>query len=41
MGIDGEIPKQKANNEKAELIKFNAYKWESHCRGIFQLPIAA
>ena len=25
----------------AEVIDFNSHRWQKHCRGLFQLPVAA
>ncbi len=40
-GIDGAIPLQKSENSPAMIISLNHYRWKKHCRGLFQLPIAA
>jgi putative transposase len=41
MGISNNTPYQKYSNKKINTIKLNIYGWKSHCRGLFQLPIAA
>jgi len=41
MGIGGKTPLQIAENNKANIINIKKYSWKSHCRGLFQLPIAA
>ena len=40
-GIDGLVPLQKAEGESGAAISINHYRWEKHCRGLFQLPIVA
>jgi hypothetical protein len=29
------------NPESGKIISINEYRWEKHCRGLFELPIAA
>jgi len=41
MGLDGSIPNLIAENKKPTVINIKSYRWKSHCRGNFQLPIAA
>ncbi len=41
MGLNGDIPNYVSQNKKLNVININKYRWESHCRGLFQLPIAA
>ena len=41
MGLDGSIPIQISKNRTSNIIDFKKYRWEKHCRGLFQLPIAA
>ena len=41
MGLQGGIPKQIAENKKSNVINIRNFHWKSHCRGLFQLPIAA
>ena len=41
MGIKGDTPKQVSENKKSNVININHFRWESHCRGLFQLPSAA
>lgn len=40
-GIDGLLPSKKADEKPVNVILFNNYRWEKHCRGLFELPIAA
>ena len=40
-GIDGITPLQKATEKSGAVISINHYRWEKHCRGLFELPIAA
>jgi len=41
MGIKGDTPRQVSENKRPNAIKLNHFQWESHCRGLFQLPTAA
>ena len=40
-GINGNTPRQKASEQSSTVISLNHYRWKKHCRGLFQLPIAA
>ena len=40
-GIDGITPIQKAEEKSDTVISINQYRWEKHCRGLFELPVAA
>ena len=37
-GRDGATPMQAPRNE---VVDINKYRWKKHCRGLFELPIAA
>jgi putative transposase len=37
-GRDGDTP---MNTTGGNVIDINNYRWEKHCRGLFQLPLAA
>ena len=37
-GRDGRIPDEPVENE---VVDISHYRWEKHCRGLFQLPVAA
>ncbi len=39
--LDGITPDAKAANRGRTNAKLNDYRWESHCRGLYQLPAAA
>jgi transposase InsO family protein len=41
MGINGKIPVKLASEQQQNVIDVKNYRWQSHCRGLFQLPIAA
>ena len=41
MGLQGDIPNLICENKKSNVIDIKHYRWKSHCRGLFQLPIAA
>ena len=40
-GIDGNTPLQKSDDKPSNIISLKNYRWKKHCRGLFQLPIAA
>lgn len=40
-GIDGKTPSHCANEQQISSISINRFQWKRHCRGLFQLPIAA
>ncbi len=39
--LGGDTPAEVAGNVTKLPIKLNNFRWQTHCRGIFQLPIAA
>lgn len=39
--LSGDTPKEKCKNTNGDVIAMSDFKWKSHCRGLFQLPIAA
>jgi putative transposase len=39
--LDGVTPAEKSGGESNEPAKLDCYRWESHCRGLFELPAAA
>ena len=39
--IDGLSPLQKADEKSSTVVSIHDYRWKKHCRGLFQLPIAA
>jgi transposase InsO family protein len=39
--LDGSIPAIRAGMENSNLIDIRDYRWQSHCRGLFQTPMAA
>lgn len=39
--LDGITLDAKTTNQGQTLAKLNDYRWESHCRGLYQLPAAA
>ena len=41
MGIDGDTPNQVSENKKPNVIDIKSFRWKTHCRGLFVLPIAA
>jgi len=41
MGLDDSIPNLISENKKTNVIDIQKYRWKKHCRGLFNLPIAA
>jgi len=39
--LDGKTPLEVTRELRSQPIALEAYKWQDHCRGLFQLPIAA
>ena len=37
-GRDGRTPDE---TDEQKVVNINQYRWEKHCRGMFQLPVAA
>ena len=40
-GLNGQVPDPRAGSEVQPAVCLDDYRWKSHCRGLFQLPIAA
>ncbi|HIL68690.1 MAG TPA: transposase [Verrucomicrobia bacterium] len=40
-GIQGDIPDHEARDEKSPAVSLHDFAWESHCNGLFQMPMAA
>ncbi len=41
MGLNGSVPNQISENKKPNVIDIKNYHWRKHCRGLFNLPVAA
>ena len=41
MGIEHQTPLEHSDEKRKEIISMSDYRWENHCRGLIQLPIAA
>lgn len=41
LGINGKSPNQIVTKKSPTVIDINNYRWQSHCRALFQLPAAA
>ena len=39
--LDGDTPAEVADVVTKLPIKLNKFRWQTHCRGIYQLPVAA
>jgi transposase InsO family protein len=39
--LDGITPDAKALNRERTIVELSDYRWQSHCRGLYQLPAAA
>ena len=40
-GLKGQVPDPRAGSEDQPAACLDDYRWKSHCRGLFQLPVAA
>ena len=40
-GLEGETPEEKATGSVVPVARLADYRWQSHCHGLFHLPIAA
>ena len=40
-GLEGHIPDPRAGSEVQSAVCLDDYRWKSHCRGLFQLPVVA
>jgi len=40
-GLSGDTPGEKAGGPTPQPTGLESYRWQSHCRGLFELPIAA
>ena len=40
-GLSGDTPREKAEDPTLQLAGLENYRWQSHCHGLFELPIAA
>jgi transposase InsO family protein len=40
-GLDGDTPDEKTGNPGLQRARLERYAWQSHCHGLFELPIAA
>jgi hypothetical protein len=39
--LSGDMPAEKANDPAPQAVGLENYRWQSHCHGLFELPIAA
>jgi transposase InsO family protein len=39
--LDGATPAMRAEETENKIIDLNNYRWKSHCRGLYQMPMAA
>jgi putative transposase len=39
--LDGEIPTARTGKTQSKIADLRSYRWQSHCRGLYQLPVAA
>ena len=40
-GLSGDTPAEKAGAPTLQAANLENYHWQSHCRGLFELPVAA
>ncbi len=39
--LDGDTPSQKTEKNRPKVVDLDSYRWQSHCRGLYRLPVAA
>ena len=39
--LEGATPEEKAGGEMTQPVDLGNYRWQAHCHGLFDLPIAA
>ena len=39
--LDGDTPSERTGKIRSEVADLDAYRWRSHCRGLYHLPVAA
>jgi transposase InsO family protein len=39
--LDGDTPTAKNRKTQSKVVDLRSYRWQSHCRGLYQLPVAA
>ena len=40
-GLQGDTPASQADNVAADVVSLDNYRWQRHCKGLFELPVAA
>ena len=40
ISLNGDTPSETAGEAIGHCANLNQYKWKSHCRGLYQLPVA-
>ena len=39
--LDDDTPSEKAGKTRPKVADLHSYRWQSHCRRLYQLPVAA
>jgi hypothetical protein len=39
--LGGVAPSSRSGETRPEVVNLDNYRWRSHCRGLYQLPVAA
>ena len=39
--LDGDTPSEKSGKKRRKVADLDSYRWQSHCRGLYHLPVAA
>ena len=39
--LKGNTPREKTGKIREKVVDLDSYRWQSHCRGLYQLPVAA
>jgi len=41
VALDGDTPGERTTKTRPKVADLDSYRWQSHCRGLYQLPVAA
>jgi hypothetical protein len=39
--LDGDTPSERTGKIRPKVVELDSYRWQSHCRGLYHLPVAA
>jgi len=38
-GLEGALPDEKGGDSNRKIARLDDYRWEKHCRGLYQMPM--